>query len=178
VTRGDDGASRGDGAMWEEAAMARHEKGWWQREQGRQWQREQRLRWQGGGQRGAGEEEDGGVWAQVRPEDAGRRSSQWQQGIIDGWAQGSMVGLGIQGRMVHGPADGPHGLAEDGPSDFFCFFFSFLLFLTLYYSYIFLFLYITNVSSHLTLYRLKYKKGYIGLSCLIALKTILMKQHQ
>jgi hypothetical protein len=27
--------------------------------------------------------------------------------------------------MVHGPVDGPHGLAEDGPSDVF-FLFSFL----------------------------------------------------
>jgi hypothetical protein len=61
--------------------------------------------------------------------------------------------------MVHGPVDGPHGLAEDGPSDVFSFFFSFLLFFTLYYSYIFLFLHITKASPRLTLYRLKGKKG-------------------
>jgi hypothetical protein len=60
--------------------------------------------------------------------------------------------------MVHGPVDGPHELAEDSPSVVFLFF-SFLLFLTLYYSYIFLFLHITKVSSRLTLYRLKGKKG-------------------
>jgi hypothetical protein len=93
--RGDDDASRGDDATWEEAATARHEKGWWQREQGQRrqcelgqrrqcelgrWQqREQRLRWQGGGgRRGTGEKEDGGVWAQVRVEDAGRRFGQRQ----------------------------------------------------------------------------------------------------
>jgi hypothetical protein len=61
--------------------------------------------------------------------------------------------------VVHGPVDGPHGLAEDGPSDVFCFFFSFLLFFTLYYSYIFLFLHITKTSPRLTLYCLKGKKG-------------------
>jgi hypothetical protein len=61
--------------------------------------------------------------------------------------------------MVHGPVDGPHGLAEDDPSDVFSFFFSFLLFFTLYYSYIFLFLHITKASPRLTLYRLKGKKG-------------------
>jgi hypothetical protein len=41
--------------------------------------------------------------------------------------------------MVHGPADGPHVLAEDGPSDVFLFFLFFPPFLTLYYSYIFYF---------------------------------------
>jgi hypothetical protein len=69
---------------------------WWWHELGRWRRREQRLRWQGGGgRRGAGELEDGGVWAQVRPEDAGRRSGQRQWGIIDDWGRGSVVGLGI-----------------------------------------------------------------------------------
>jgi hypothetical protein len=31
--------------------------------------------------------------------------------------------------MVHGPVDGPHGLAEDGPSDVFLFFLFFPPFL-------------------------------------------------
>jgi hypothetical protein len=61
--------------------------------------------------------------------------------------------------MVHGPVDGPHGLAEDGPSDVFLFFLFFPPFFTLYYSYIFLFLHITKASPHLTLYRLKGKQG-------------------
>jgi hypothetical protein len=68
--------------------------------------------------------------------------------------------------MVHGPVDGPHGLAEDGPSDVFLFF-SFLssFFLTLYYSYIFLFLHITKALPCLTPYRLKGKKrGSVALS--------------
>jgi hypothetical protein len=60
--------------------------------------------------------------------------------------------------MVHGPANGPHGLAQDGPSNvFFSFFSSF--FLTLYCYYIFLFLHITKASPRLMLYRLKGKKG-------------------
>jgi hypothetical protein len=88
----------------EEAATARHKKGWRRLEQGQRrrrelgrWRRlEQRLRWQGGGgPRGAGEEEDGGVWAQVQPDDAGRRSGQRSGVLLMAGRRGSVVGLGI-----------------------------------------------------------------------------------
>jgi hypothetical protein len=76
--------------------------------------------------------------------------------------------------MVHGPADGLHGLAEDGPSDFFLFFSSFL---TLYYFYIFLFLYITKASPRLAPYRLKDKKGACRLDSPYRLKNYAFDQN-
>jgi hypothetical protein len=62
---------------------------------------------------------------------------------------------------VYLPTDGLHGLAEVGPCDIlsFLFFSPFLILYYWIYFYIFLFLHITKASPHLTLYRLKGKKG-------------------